>query len=69
MEFEVEKILKKSTDKNGQTKYFVKWRGYTESHNSWVDAKDASCDELIKKFENRQFKTILGKFISKFIVL
>lgn len=64
MEFEVEKILKKTTGKNGQTKYFVAWRGYTKSHNSWVDAENASCDELIKKFENSQFKAILCKFVS-----
>lgn len=23
--------------------YFVKWKGYAEEHNSWVDEQDAGC--------------------------
>jgi len=33
--FRIEKIVKK-----GKTKSFVKWRGYPESFNSWVDNND-----------------------------
>jgi len=33
--FKTEKIVKK-----GKTKSLVKWRGYPESFNSWVDNKD-----------------------------
>jgi hypothetical protein len=27
----------------GRTGYFVKWKGYGEEENSWVDEKDAGC--------------------------
>ena len=33
--FRIEKIVKR-----GKTKLLVKWRGYPESFNSWVDNKD-----------------------------
>lgn len=35
----VEKIVKKSKRGN-KIRYLIKWRGYPESMNSWVDAKD-----------------------------
>ena len=35
----VEKILQTKTIK-GKKKYLVKWIGYNDKHNSWVDEKD-----------------------------
>jgi hypothetical protein len=35
-EYEIEKVLKKS-ERNGKVKYFVKWKGYPDNFNSWVD--------------------------------
>lgn len=35
-EYEIEKVIKKETH-NGKIKYFVKWKGYPENMNSWVD--------------------------------
>ena len=29
------------TCQQGRTGYLVKWKGYGEEHNSWVDEKDA----------------------------
>ena len=34
-QFRVEKILKKKGDK-----LYVKWKGYNNSFNSWIDKKD-----------------------------
>ena len=34
-EFEIEKVIKKKGDK-----LYVKWRGYNNSFNSWIDKKD-----------------------------
>ena len=34
-EFRIEKVIKKKGDKS-----FVKWKGYDNSFNSWIDKKD-----------------------------
>ena len=34
-EFRIEKVLKKKSDK-----LYVKWKGYDNSFNSWIDKKD-----------------------------
>ena len=34
-EFEIEKVLKRKVDK-----LYVKWKGYDNSFNSWIDKKD-----------------------------
>ena len=34
-EFRIEKVIKKKGDK-----FFVKWKGYDNSFNSWIDKKD-----------------------------
>jgi len=34
--FDIEKVLKKKKNKDGQMMYFVKWRGYDNTYNSWV---------------------------------
>lgn len=37
--WEIEKILKTKTNKSGSEEYFVKWKGFDDSHNSWVSSK------------------------------
>lgn len=37
--FKVEKVLKQRKVKR-KLQYFVKWKGYDSSHNSWIDASD-----------------------------
>jgi hypothetical protein len=37
--FKVEKVLKQRKVK-GKIQYFVKWKGYDNSQNSWIDASD-----------------------------
>jgi hypothetical protein len=33
--YDIEKIIKKKNTKNGM-KYYVKWKGYSDNHNSWI---------------------------------
>ncbi|KAF8141912.1 hypothetical protein EV363DRAFT_1425922 [Boletus edulis] len=52
-EYEIEKILdaKKGQFSGGRMGYFVKWKGYDEQHNSWVDERDAgNAKDLIDRF-------------------
>jgi len=39
--FKIEKILKEEVRK-GKKRYFVKWVGYDQQHNSWVDDSDVT---------------------------
>ena len=34
-EYRVEKVLKRKSDK-----FYIKWKGYDNSFNSWIDKKD-----------------------------
>jgi hypothetical protein len=53
-DYEIEAILaaKKGQFKKNPQKlgYYVKWKGYDETHNSWVMEDDANAPELIKAF-------------------
>ena len=42
--FCIEKILKTET-KKGKTRHYVKWKGFNDSYNSWIDG-----DNIVKKF-------------------
>jgi len=37
--FKVEKVIKQRKVR-GQLQYFVKWKGYDNTHNSWIEAAD-----------------------------
>lgn len=36
----------------GRTEYLVKWKGWDDSHDSWVAADECACDELVAEFED-----------------
>jgi len=44
--YRVEKVLK-TRQRNGKTEHYVKWRGYNDSHNSWIEDKD-----IVQNFNN-----------------
>jgi hypothetical protein len=44
-------VIKKSRVKKGVVQHLIKWVGYNNKHNSWVDCDDMKCDELIAEFE------------------
>lgn len=53
-EYEVEAIVKKKVVKNGRKQsvdYFVKWKNYPSSENSWMKKADLNCAELLEAFE------------------
>ena len=52
--WEVEKILAKRI-KNGQLQYWLRWKGYDESWDTWTPASDfENMDELVEEFESGQ---------------
>jgi len=54
-EYEVEDII--SDRKHGRTRklqYLIKWKGYPQSENSWVDAKNLHSPELLRQYRSAQ---------------
>ena len=52
----MEKITSKRTV-NGRTEYFLKWKSYPESENTWEPMDNLDCPDLIQEFED----SLLGK--------
>ena len=41
----------------GVRQYKVKWKGFTNRHNSWRDVEDLDCDDLILEYNSGQAGT------------
>ena len=53
-EYEVEAILdSRKWGRGRKQQYLVKWKGYSDAENQWVDAKDIHADQLLKQFWKR----------------
>ena len=53
-EYEVEEILQSRKSGRGRkVQYLVKWKGYPESDNQWVDWDDLHADEMIADFKKK----------------
>ena len=50
--FVVEWIQKKCINDRGVT-YFIKWKGYPESENTWEPPENLECEALLDDFEQR----------------
>jgi hypothetical protein len=53
--YEIEKILQEQLTRNKKsTQYLVKWKGYLDSENSWLPAKELThAQELLCKFKSK----------------
>lgn len=47
--YEVEKIVNHRRRGN-KTQYFIKWKGYPSSENTWEDEDNLNCDELLQEY-------------------
>ena len=53
--WEVEKILNKRTNPNGQVMYLLKWKGYERKYNSWEpEGALDGCPKLVKQFSKER---------------
>ncbi len=51
-EYEIERILDFRQFGRGRKKqYLIKWKGYPDSDNEWVDARDVHAPEAIREFK------------------
>ncbi|CAG8800614.1 33963_t:CDS:2 [Gigaspora margarita] len=48
-EYEVEKVIDKK-EENGVVYYFLKWKNFDESNNTWEPVQNLNCSELVQAF-------------------
>lgn len=59
-EYVVEKVCNRRI-KNGKVEYFLKWKGFSHSENTWEPVDNISCPELIAAYEESRQKEIKEK--------
>ncbi|GFF98632.1 hypothetical protein IFM61392_00397 [Aspergillus lentulus] len=68
-EYELERVVAKRTHKTKggkiKTQYLVKWLGFEDHENTWLDDKDLEqAQELINEYENRQAATTSVPYVT-----
>jgi chromobox protein 5 len=55
-EYTVERIIKKRISKAGTLEYYLKWKGWPESDNTWEPVEHLACEALLIEFEKNQLE-------------
>ncbi|CEI96166.1 Putative Chromodomain Y-like protein 2 Short=CDY-like 2 [Rhizopus microsporus] len=48
--YEVEAILDKREFSTGAAEYLIKWKGYSEEHNTWEPEDNLNCPDILAAF-------------------
>lgn len=57
-QYEIEKIMRDRVGLYGQKEYYIKWMGYGNKYNEWVEKVELeiSAAEMVAEYESRQTK-------------
>ena len=60
-EYKVEQVLdSRQSERGKQLQYLLKWKGYSEAHNSWEPADQVHAMELIKAYHKQKPAAVKG---------
>ena len=64
-EYSVEKIIDKRMSNSGKIEYLLKWKNWSEKHNSWEPIDHVFCPDLIENFEKNRLSNVVEEIIDK----